>query len=228
MVGGESAKIGSVPARLGFLHTSPVHVATFDAHVAEVDPSVLTVHAVDETLLETARRYGANHESVVIAVAQALVDLARDGANVIVCTCSTIGGTAESTVASGVRVLRVDRPMAAAAVASAGRIAVVAAVESTLEPTVALLSDECVRQHRLPLIELRPCLDAWAFWEAGDVGGYYRSVADHVNSLDDSFDVVVLAQASMFGALRLLDERPGRHVLSSPSSAVRAAIECIR
>ncbi len=213
--------------RIGFLHTAEAHVATFDRVVAQADAPVETTHLVDEDLLRKARSLGVNHEAVRTAVGAALAQLVDDGAGVVVCTCSTIAAIVESAEGIGVPVLRVDRPMAASAVASAERIAVVAALESTLEPTAALLTDECERQHRWPVITLSPCLSAWDFWEAGDVDGYCRAVAEHVNALDVSFDVVVLAQASMLGAVQVIGDRPGRSVLASPSSAVTAALRSV-
>lgn len=215
-------------ATIGFLHTSPVHVATFDSLVADAPAAVSTTHIVDEELLALARSIGPAHRLVVEGVVGALARLVGDGADVIVCTCSTIGGTSEFAKGIGVPILRVDRPMAAAAVASGDRIAVVAALESTLAPTVDLLREESARVGRAPVITLMPCLSAWDRWESGELDGYHRAIADHVTSLDESFDVVVLAQASMLGALPLIQERPGRVVLASPSSAVSAALAFVR
>ncbi len=212
---------------MGFLHTSPVHVATFDSLVANAPGAVSGTHIVDEELLTMARSIGFAHPLVVAGTSAALVRLVGEGADVIVCTCSTIGVTAETVPGIGVPVLRVDRPMAAAAVAAGRRIAVVAALESTLAPTVDLLRDESVRAGRAPMITLMPCLPSWDHWEAGELDGYHRSIAEHVDALDESFDVVVLAQASMLGALAFIDERPGRVVLSSPSSAVQAALAIV-
>ena len=218
---------GRMAVTIGFLHTSPVHIATFDSLVANAPGAVSATHIVDEEQLAMARSTGPAHPLVVEGVTAALRRLAGDGVDVIVCTCSTIGAAAETVTGIGVPVLRVDRPMAAAAVASGNRIAVVAALESTLGPTADLLHDESVRVGRAPTITLMPCLAAWDRWEAGDVDGYDRTIAEHVDALDESFDVVVLAQASMLGALTFIDERPGRVVLSSPSSAVQAALAIV-
>ncbi len=212
---------------IGFLHTSPVHVATFDSLVANAPGAVSATHIVDEELLALARSIGSAHPFVVEGTVAALVRLAGAGVDVIVCTCSTIGAVAETVPGIGVPVLRVDRPMAAAAVASGNRIAVVAALESTLGPTAELLHDESVHVGRAPRITLMPCLAAWDRWENGDIDGYHRTIAEHVDALDEPFDVVVLAQASMLGALAFIDERPGRVVLSSPSSAVQAALAIV-
>ena len=216
-----------MPVTIGFLHTSPVHVATFDSLVANAPGAVSGTHIVDEELLTMARSIGCAHPLVADGVAAALARLVGEGADVIVCTCSTIGAAAESVPGIGVPVLRVDRPMAAAAVAAGRRIAVVAALESTLAPTAELLQEESARVGCAPMITLRPCLAAWDRWEDGDLDGYHRAIAGHVNALGESFHVVVLAQASMLGALAFIDERPGRVVLASPSSAVQAALAIV-
>ena len=220
-------KAGPMSATIGFLHTSPVHVATFDSLVANWQETVTATHIVDEELLALAQSIGTTHPTVVERVATALSKLVHEGADVVVCTCSTIGATAELAEGAVVPVLRVDRPMAAAAVASGQRIAVVAALESTLAPTVDLLREESARVGRAPVINMMPCLSSWDRWAAGDIGGYHRAIAEHVNALDESFDVVVLAQASMLGALASIDERPERVVLTSPLSAVHAAMAIV-
>jgi hypothetical protein len=198
---------------IGFLHTADVHVATFHALVAEHGRQ--DVHLVDPTLLADARAHGVD-AALEARLGDRLRELAGRGPDVIVCTCSTLGGYAER-VALPVRVLRVDRPMAEAAVAIGGRIAVVASVASTLTPTRDLLL-ECAADAD---VRLAPCLDAWARFEAGDLEGYRQAVAAHVRSLDA--DVIVLAQASLVPAMELLDDL---HVpvLSSPRSAVDRAV----
>ncbi|MDG6103181.1 hypothetical protein Daura_16885 [Dactylosporangium aurantiacum] len=168
---------------IGFLHTAEVHVATFRDLLADLAPGAADVHAVDETLLADARAHGvgADVRARLAAHVQALADA---GARVVVCTCSTLSGHAE-TLAAAVPVLRVDRPMAQAAVAAAaaggGRVAVVAALASTLAPTTALLR-ECAGDAAVELVEA-PCLDAWPLFESGDIDGYVRRIAGHVRAV---------------------------------------------
>jgi hypothetical protein len=207
---------------IGYLHTAPVHTATFRALTAEVAPEAGQTHAVDASLLEHARARGLDdvlRERVLVRLAE----LRSAGARVVVCTCSTISGLAEDLAgAAGVRVLRVDRPMAQEAVRAGGRIAVVAALAATVEPTVALLT-ECAREAGT-VPEIRPalCPAAWALFEAGDLDGYARAVAGHVRGLAATADVIVLAQASMAPAVGLLDDL-NVPVLTSPRLSVAAA-----
>ncbi|MFF5228167.1 aspartate/glutamate racemase family protein [Dactylosporangium sp. NPDC000521] len=204
---------------IGFLHTADVHVATFRALLADAAPDAGDLHAVDAALLEDARA-GADVKERLAARLRAL---AADGADVVVCTCSTLSGLAE-TVDAGVPVLRVDRPMAEAAVAGGGRVAVVAALASTLAPTAGLLRECAALAGATVEIVEAPCLDAWALFESGELDAYVRRVAEHVRAVAATADVVVLAQASMAPAADLLPDLP---VLSSPRAAVTAALRSV-
>jgi hypothetical protein len=208
---------------IGFLHTASVHEATFARLVAERNRSVAVVQITRPELLDRARSHGLDDPELLADIDAALGELDAAGVGVTVCTCSTIGGLAERTALVGqVRVLRVDRPMARLAVDRGGRIAVVAAVESTLAPTIELLKEEATAAQALVDIELKPCLDAWSLFELGNFEAYLRAIADHVDALPVEFSTVVLAQASMMGAVAFM-ATPAR-VLCSPQSAVDEAV----
>src|SRR5215218_2786091 len=81
---------------LAFLHTSPVHIATFDRLLAEIDPGVAARHIVDESLLDEARAAGAITPALEQRIAAALRDASASDGAVVLCTCSTIGGSAEA------------------------------------------------------------------------------------------------------------------------------------
>ncbi|MEU9192054.1 aspartate/glutamate racemase family protein [Streptomyces hundungensis] len=202
---------------LALLHTSPVHVPVFDALRDEDAPDLELRHVVEGQLLAQARELGP--DAVAGAVGTVLARAVAEGADAVLCTCSTIGAVAEAASASlGVPVLRVDRPMAAAAVARGRRIAVVAAVASTLEPTAALIREEA--GHRPLALRMVLAEHAWPFFEAGDTQAYVAEIARTVDALTD-VDVVVLAQASMApAAARTTLEVP---VLASPRPGLRAA-----
>lgn len=209
---------------IGFLHTSPVHVPTFDGLVRDADATATTVHEVQDELLDRARHEGPGErlEQATLLALEALVDR---GADVVVCTCSTLGAIAEGVGShSRLPVLRVDRPMARHAVAAGSRIAVVAALESTLGPTTALLADEARRAGKAPSITSVCASAAWSAFETGDTDSYLRQVDEAARSLAADADVVVLAQASMMGAVATLGDLPVP-VLSSPPLAVRHALD---
>ena len=152
----------------------------------------------------------------------ALKSLAEQ-ASVILCTCSTLGAAAERfDGVFGARILRIDRPLAEKAVASGLNLVVIAALESTLEPTRELLEAEAVRVSKEVWLELSLCPDAWRLFEQGDEEAYLWAVAAHADEVAGRGDVVVLAQASMAGAERFV--RTGKPVLSSPRLGVMGAL----
>ncbi|MFG2944571.1 aspartate/glutamate racemase family protein [Streptomyces adustus] len=209
---------------LALLHTSPVHVPVFDALRDEAHPGLELRHFVDEGLLERARATGPD---AVAADVRAAVDRAvADGARAVLCTCSTIGAVAEAYGAeAGVPVLRIDRPMAAAAVAAGSRVVVLAALASTLGPTAALIEEEA-RSAARPVTVRTVLVDgAWARFEAGDGEGYVRLVAKAADAVADA-DAIVLAQASMAPARELTTTSVP--VLASPRPGLTAGAEAAR
>lgn len=210
---------------IAFLHTSAVHVETFEALVAGLMPDAKVDHVVREDLLNDARALGPDHADVSRRITQAMTTAAAHGASVVVCTCSTIGDVAErARMASGVRVMRIDRPMANAAVVAGPRVLVAAALQSTLEPTAELIRDSARRAGKQVFIESRWMSQAWSHFEAGDQQAYIQCIADDIRACLRGTDVVVLAQASMAGAASLLSD-VGVPVLSSPALGVRAALD---
>ena len=204
---------------VGLLHTSSVHVATFDELIGELAPGWTAEHLVDESLLAQARHDGV--EATRGAVDRALHDLSVRGVDLIICSCSTIGGLVEAVAEPlAVAVVRVDRPMIELAVRTGRRIAVIAALESTIGPTTGLLSEVADRAGIEPVVEVVVVERAWTRFEAGDIAGYRASIADQLSVVAARSDVIVLAQASMAGAVELAGD-VGVPVLASPRTAVR-------
>src|SRR4051812_19252887 len=209
---------------LAFLHTSPVHIATFDRLLAEINPGVTARHIVDESLLDEARTAGEITPALERRIAAALRNASAPDDAVVLCTCSTIGGSAEAAgTRAGDLVLRVDRPMAERAVALGERILVAAALASTLAPTRALILDAANAAGKQ--IELRDllCEPAWALFERGDIVGYTQAIAEDLRAAASTADVIVLAQASMAAAAPLCEDL-SIPILSSPRLGLEAAL----
>lgn len=210
---------------IGFLHTSPRHSATFRALVEELLPGADVIEVVDEMVLDQARRLGEHDVRVLGAIADRLAELV--GADVVVCTCSTLGAVAERVGrAAGSEVIRVDRAMVQRAVeiagARRGRVAVVAALESTLGPTTDLFDEVMLATGAMLQVDVHVIDGAWDRFEAGDPEAYLDAIASRLPAIAVDVDVVVLAQASMAAAVgRVEVDTP---ILSSP----RLAIESLR
>jgi hypothetical protein len=186
---------------LAFLHTSPVHVATFDDLLRRRENRIPVRHYVEEGILHRAKVAGAVTPEMRVEVERAVLTAFEDGATVLLCTCSTIGPFVEEMKeAVPGALLRVDRPMARLAIAAADRIAVVASLRSTLAPTRALILDEAEKARKTVALTDVVCKSAWGQFEEGDREGYLLEVGEAVRSVAERVGAVVLAQASMMGA----------------------------
>ena len=208
---------------IAFLHTSPVHVPTFEKLMQEMAPGLRAAHVVREDLLADAQREGADNAALGERIRKAMADTGAGGAPVVVCTCSTIGGVAESVQADAFSATRIDRAMADRAVGSGKPILLVAALESTLGPTKALLLSSADRQGVAPSIENLVVKDAWTHFSSGDQARYIESIVAAVAGADAASRTVVLAQASMAPAAPAL-AKLGITALSSPRLGVEHAV----
>ncbi|MBM7844666.1 hypothetical protein [Herpetosiphon giganteus] len=200
---------------LGFIHTAAVHVATFDQLIVEIAPSCAVEHVVVPALLEQARHEGLTPD-IEHQLRQIIDQLQAQGMQQILCTCSTLGGLAETL---SPKVVRVDRAMAQQAIGLGSRIAVVAALQSTLEPTTQLLHSIAKQQAKPIQIETYLCGDAWQAFLANDQASYLQQIAMQLAQIQAA-DVIVLAQASMAAAIKLCQQKIP--VLSSPRSAIES------
>jgi hypothetical protein len=209
---------------LGLLHTAEPHRARFDRLLAELAPqNVGWVHCVREVLLRQALdTFPVN--TIAAGIEAALATLRSQGATQALCTCSSVGGMAEQVGRQmGLPTLRVDRPMAEAAVTAGRRLLVAACLPSTLGPTTQLLNEVAHAQGRRIDIETLLMENAWPLFQAGDEAGFARHIADIIRHASPCPDAIVLAQASMAGAADLLKQAPVP-VFASPRLGVAAAL----
>jgi len=210
---------------LAFVHTAQAHVPTFDRLVRDIAPGLRVRHLVREDLLADARVVGVDDEALVSRVHHAMREAGAGGASVVVCTCSTIGGVAESTPAGDAfKALRIDRAMADRAVRAGPRVLIVAAVESTLAPTTALVRSAAKDAGVDVRISELLVGEAWPHFESGDLARYVATLAQAIRANTAAADVVVLAQASMAPVEAALADL-GIEVLSSPAPGVRLAVQ---
>jgi hypothetical protein len=208
---------------IAFLHTSSVHPPHFDRLMAELAPGCVVSHTVREDLLALAQQRGVAHAPLVGQVREALARAARGGARMVVCTCSTIGDLAESQDdAAGLRVTRIDRAMADEAVRAGGRVLLVAALQSTLQPTAELLQSSARRAGTTVLIESLWVQSAWPHFLAGRLADYAEAIVRAVATAPRG-GTIVLAQASMAPAAERL-ARQGILALTSPRLGVAHAL----
>ncbi len=210
---------------IAFLHTSPVHIPTFERLTREAAPNLQTTYRVHEELLTKAQSNGVADPKLIKSVHDAMHEAASTGASVVVCTCSTIGGIAETMKTGGAFIAnRIDRAMADRAVITGQPILLVAALESTLAPTLSLLQSSSERLGKVCSIESLVLPEAWEYFRTGDPAQYRDTIVQRVLQVASSTCTVVLAQASMAPAETELAKR-GITALSSPKIGVESAVQ---
>jgi len=176
-------------------------------------------HWVRADLLAAAAQAGGLTPAVTRETADALSALS-DGADAVLLTCSTLGPAVEE-VAAGAPVLRTDAALAVEAVRDGGRVVVLCAAETTMEPTRHLF--EQVARATTATIDVRLIPGAWDAFTRGDHSRYLAMIAQAADvAMTDGATRVALAQASMAGAVALC-AAPDR-VLASPAAGLRAAV----
>ncbi len=214
---------GENGGELVLVHTVAALADLFDGLRDEIDPDVPVRHVVEAALLTDAIEAGGLTDEIRARTRTALLE-ASVGARLVLCTCSTVGPGADDAAAQArVPILRVDRPMAEAAVAAGRRITVVATLATTIGPTADLVADAARRADRQVEISSVVFAEARARLVAGDAEAHHRIIADGLHDAAAGADAIVLAQASMTPALaHCADIRVP--LLTSPRSGLEAAI----
>ncbi|CRM18436.1 hypothetical protein [Pseudomonas sp. 24 E 13] len=212
--------------RIACLHTAQSNVAVFDsaAKALGIGPTVLQ-HEVRADLLAAAERSGVLTAQVSNATQQALLSLA-DHADTVLLTCSTLGPSIEGLAKNTSSVIiRADEALARAAVRAntqGGKIVVLCAIQTTVEPTSRLFMHAA--QASKALVEIRLVCGAWARFKSGDLTGYLAAVAEAVDrAYLDGASVVALGQASMSEAASLVTTSSSP--LTSATEGLKAAVE---
>ncbi|MGQ9682482.1 MAG: aspartate/glutamate racemase family protein [Anaerolineae bacterium] len=204
------------------LHTSLALVDLLKGLFQRELPAVRMVNIVDDSLLADVRAAGGLTPSVVRRMVGYALLAQSAGADALFNACSSVGEAADMIrQVIDIPVVKIDEPMAAEAAARGERIAVVATVPTTLDPTIRLIERQAAAAGRSVSTARHLVEGAFDVLVSGDAARHDRMVTERIEQAAQAADVVVLAQASM---ARLVPQLAGRlpvPVLASPESGVR-------
>ncbi|SLN20345.1 hypothetical protein TRL7639_00498 [Falsiruegeria litorea R37] len=198
---------------LTLFHTAHVHRDTFDTLAERLAPNAKLAHVIRPDWLERAQ---GGIDVALSDEIQAEIALAPNA----LCTCTSI-----AQVAVDAGALRIDRPMMDAAAATRGPVLMAYCLDSTLEPSSALLTQAFLDAGLAPNIHPFPLRDLWNLFETGQAEEFAEQIANRIDSnlcLHPEITCVVLAQASMAQASHYVTTPVP--VLSSPELALRQAL----
>ena len=213
------------------IHTGPVLVEVLKPLFAELLPDTRLVNIMDDGLLTDVRRAGG----VTPLLRQRLIDYgaiaARSGADAILNCCSSVGEAADELAARvNIPVVKIDDAMTISAVEQGSRIAVLATVATTLDPTERLIQRKAAERGKAITTTRFLAADAFDALLRGDSAAHDGLVREQMLKAAADHDVVVLAQGSMARLVPLMQGQTATPILSSPRSgvlAVRSVLESL-
>ncbi len=211
--------------RIGFIHTVGFLVEAFRTRMRQQLPDVDCFHILDESLLQDLLR-GRPEAAVYRRVTGQVLAAADAGADLIVMTCSSTSPAVD--IARQVLdrpVLKIDDPMAAAAVVAGPRIGLLCTASSTVEPSSALIRSHAAGQGREASITPMLQAAAYAALMRDDRAEHDRLIREAAVDAASSFDVLVLAQASLAHLRDDLAAILPIPVLASPPLLMQALVE---
>ena len=208
---------------LALIHTSATLVPVFQQLCKAHLPNVDTFNIVDDSLVRAIGTKGALTADIARRVEAYITSAEAGGADHILVTCSSIGPAVEASAPfCAVPVLRVDQPMADAAVAAGRRIGVIATLPTTLNPTGDLVRRRAALAGKEIELTARLVSGAFEALMAGDAATHDALVSAALRELSSQVDVILLAQASMGRVVDALPEADKRvPIFASPPLAIK-------
>lgn len=194
----------------------------------EVLPRCRVINIIDDSLIADV----VAAKEVTPAVTRRLLryyETAEEmGADAILNTCSSVG----EVVALGqqvvsIPIVRIDEPMAIAAVTQYARIGVIATLPSTLQPTLRLLREQAQRLGRDVTLVDGLAVGAYDALVGGSPEQHDQLILETAQRLVPQVDALVLAQGSMARMERNLAAATGIPVLSSPRMGINAVKQAL-
>ena len=142
----------------------------------------------------------------------------QTGADVAICTCSSIGEIAEKAALryTDVPILRIDEPASRYAAKQYSHIGLMASVETTLMPSVRLVQRIAEQEGCSLRIEAAVAEGALQKMFEGDHAEYERRVFSTACKLAESCEAILLAQASLSPFQARLEAATGKTFLTTP------------
>ena len=214
-----------VRTRLAVIHTVASLVDMFRPRLAEALPDVDVFHMLDESLLQDLLR-GRPTAGIASRLASHALTAERAGASAILFTCSSTSPLIDPVRALvGIPLLKIDEPMADAAVREDGRVGVLCTTSSTEGPSTSLIRaavERCGRAVQVEAVVVAAAFDALL---AGRRDEHDRLVLDAARDLAGRCDRIVLAQASLAHLEEAIAAETTRPTFSSPRLCVSDLIE---
>ena len=201
--------------KLTILHTTLATTTTIPAMIRELYPDEFDiVNVLDDSLLNDIKCSGRMSASVIERFIQYACIAKNNGSDALLLACSSLGKAADiARELLDIPLYKIDEPMADQAVESGNNILVLGTVKSTLEPTSDLIRSKRKSQEQSVTCILIP--DVFELYEI-DRDRHDQKIAEVIQEHWNTYDVIVLAQASMANAIQYITQGREKIVTSLP------------
>ena len=197
------------------IHTSFISVDTLSRLFAEIAPDVIVRNIVDDSLLPEIMENGGVTKGVIQRVCAYALQAEKAAADLIFNQCSA------KTL--NIPLLKVDQAMVEKALEIGEKIAVIATIGTTLNPSVAMIRDTAEKVGKKVQVDSVLLEDAYQeLFLNKNASAHNRIIIEKIREIENFYDVIVLAQGSM---VTLLDDLSDVHtpILTSPRMGVERA-----
>ena len=201
--------------KLTILHTTLATTTTIPAMIRELYPDEFDiVNVLDDSLLNDIKCSGRMSASIIERFIQYACIAKNNGSDALLLACSSLGKAADiARELLDIPLYKIDEPMADQAVNSGNNILVLGTVKSTLEPTSDLIRSKRKSQEQSITCILIP--DVFELYEI-DREPDEKRIAEVIQEHLNTYDVIVLAQASMANAIQYITQGREKIVTSLP------------
>ena len=196
--------------KLTIMHTTLATTTMIPAMIRELFPDDFDiVNLLDDSLLNDIKYSGRINASVIERFIQYACIAKNNGSDALLLACSSLGRAADiARELLDIPLYKIDEPMADKAVESGNKILVLGTVKSTLEPTSNLIRSKQKSCEQSITCTLIPGVC--------DREQHDQKIAEVIQNQLSSYDVIVLAQASMANAMQYIKQGREKILTSLP------------
>ncbi len=210
--------------RVSFIHASPAAIAPLMRYCGQAEPEWEVTNLLDDGVMRSFRQGDAQAaESGLLSLILRARSRYCAEAALVTCSAASVDLIRRLSAASGLPLVKIDAPMAEAAVRAGTEIGVLATFPPTLQPTRAVLREAARQAERVIHLRTELCEQALEALLAGDSAAHDEALAARAQALlSAGAEVLVLAQVSMAHLRETLQSRLGVPVFSSLETSHRA------
>lgn len=208
--------------KITVIHTTPATVSSIPKLIYEEFPDFIIVNILDDSLLNDIKLNGSMTKQVLKRFIKYSIIAEENDSDALLLACSSLGEAGDiARSILKIPVYKIDEPMAKTALALGKNILVLGTVKSTLKPTTDLIKRSINTSFQtVSSIFIEDAFDVLLV----DKTRHDKMIASVIDAQINTYDVIVLAQASMADAKKYVSSA-NQKILTSLPSGIKQLID---